>query len=130
MIFSTVSDAKILVVDDNRMNLKVAAGILGHYKITPTCVESGKAAIACFEKMKPFDIIFMDHMMPGMDGEEAMKKIRTLEGGADALIIALTANALTGAEKKYKEAGFDDFLAKPVEPVKMDEILRKYLLKK
>ncbi|MCR5650645.1 MAG: response regulator [Lachnospiraceae bacterium] len=121
-------DAKVLVVDDNRMNLKVAEGLLRHYDIKPTCVESGRAAIACFEHMKHFDIIFMDHMMPEMDGEETMKKIRELDGGKNEIVVALTANALTGARKRYTDAGFDDFLAKPIEPKKMDDILRKYLL--
>ncbi len=122
-------EAKVLLVDDNKMNLKVAKGLLGHYGIDPTCVESGKAAITCFEHMKPFDIIFMDHMMPVMDGEETMKIIRQKEGGENAVIIALTANALTGAEKRYMDAGFDGFLAKPIDPPKLDELLRKYLLK-
>ncbi len=121
--------AKILLVDDNSVNLKVAKSALKPYDINPIMVESGKAAIQCFDRLKPFDIIFMDHMMPGMDGVEAMHKIRAREGGKDTIMIALTANALSGAEKSYKEAGFDDFLAKPMDPQRLDEILRKYLRK-
>jgi len=90
-------------------------------------VGSGMAAVRCFERMKPFDIIFMDHMMPGMDGEEAMQKIREMDGGKDAVIIALTANALSGARNSYLNAGFNDFLAKPIEPRKMDVLLKTYL---
>ncbi len=120
-------DAKILIVDDNKMNLKVVKGILKPYGIEPILVQSGMASIQCFDRMKPFDIIFMDHMMPKMDGIEAMQKIREMEGGKEAVIIALTANALSGAAEAYKDAGFNDFLAKPIEPVRLDEILKKYL---
>ncbi|MCR4673701.1 MAG: response regulator [Lachnospiraceae bacterium] len=123
----TAKDAKILVVDDNRMNLKVCEGILKPYGIKPISLESGQAAINCFTNINDFHIIFMDHMMPGMDGVEAMKKIRELDGGKDVVIVALTANALSGAKQSYREAGFDDFLAKPIEAKKMDEILRRYL---
>ncbi len=123
----TAKNAKILVVDDNRLNLKVCEGILKPYGIRPICLESGQAAINCFSQIKDFHIIFMDHMMPEMDGVEAMKQIRQLDGGKDAVIIALTANALSGAKKTYQEAGFDDFLAKPIEAKKMDEVLRRFL---
>ena len=126
----TAEGAKILIVDDNSMNLRVAEGLLKIYKIRPVCVESGIAAVRCFERMKEFDLIFMDHMMPGMDGVEAMQKIRGLEGGKDTVIIALTANAISGAKYSYREAGFDDFLAKPIEPKKLDELLKKHLPKK
>ncbi len=121
--------AKVLIVDDNTVNLKVAKSALKSYEINPIMVESGKAALQCFERLKPFDIIFMDHMMPEMDGVEAMQRIRAKEGGQSAIIIALTANALSGAENSYKEAGFNDFLAKPIDPERLDEILRKYLRK-
>ncbi len=122
-------EAKVLLVDDNTVNLKVAKSALKPYGINPIMVESGKAAIQCFERLKPFDMIFMDHMMPVMDGVEAMHQIRAREGGKNTVMIALTANALSGAEKSYKEAGFDDFLAKPMDPQRLDEILRKYLRK-
>ncbi len=125
----TAEDAKILVVDDNTVNLRVAEGVLKPYGIHPICVETGLAAIHCFERLSNIDIIFMDHMMPGMDGVEAMKKIRTLEGGKKATIIALTANAISGAKQQYREAGFNDFLAKPIGAREMDSILRKYLRK-
>ncbi|MCR4797639.1 MAG: response regulator [Lachnospiraceae bacterium] len=122
-------DAKILIVDDNRTNLKVVEGLLKPYEIRPVCVESGIAAIRFFEHNNDFDIIFMDHMMPQMDGVEAMEAIRALEKGNETVIIALTANALSGAKKMYEEYGFDDFLAKPIEPKELDQILRKYLNK-
>ncbi len=123
----TAESAKILVVDDNPMNLRVVEGLLKPYKIKPISLESGVAAIRCFEKLHPFDVIFMDHMMPGMDGVEVLHKIREMEGGQEAVVIALTANALSGAKRTYMEAGFDGFLAKPIEPAELDEVLRKYL---
>ena len=119
-------DAKVLVVDDNGMNLKVARGVLKPYAINPDCVLSGLEGILLAQQ-KRYDLIFMDHMMPVMDGVETMQKMRLLEGGKDFEIIALTANALSGVEEKYIAAGFDGFLAKPIEPQSMDRILREHL---
>ena len=118
--------AKILVVDDNKLNLKVAQGILKPYGIRPDCVESGAEALVAVQD-KEYDLIFMDHMMPVMDGVETMQKIRKMEGGADLRIVALTANALSGVEARYTEAGFDGFLAKPIEPREMEALLHKML---
>ncbi len=122
-------NAKIMVVDDNSMNLRVVEGLFKEYEISPVCLESGIAAIRCFEHLKPFDIIFMDHMMPVMDGVETMEKIREIEGGGNTPIVALTANAMSGVADTYMEAGFDDYLAKPIEAKELDKILRKYLLR-
>ncbi len=126
----TAPDAKILVVDDNTINLRLVEGLLRAYDIQPVSVESGRDAFRAFDEQGPFDIIFMDHMMPGMDGVEAMQILREKEGGKAEPIIALTANALSGAKTAYLEAGFDGFLAKPIEMKKLDDILRKYLKKK
>lgn len=120
--------AKVLVVDDNEMNLEVARGILAPYEIEVECADSGRDAIIRFSRQK-YDMIFMDHMMPGMDGVEAMNRIRKMKDGENATVIALTANALSDAAAEYKELGFQDFLAKPIEPQDMDEILRRYLPK-
>ncbi len=119
-------DAKILVVDDNEMNLDVVEGILAPYDIKIVRALSGAESMVKFSGQE-YDIIFMDHMMPVMDGVEAMKKIRMMPGGRDSVIIALTANALSGAAAEYRSLGFQDFLAKPIEPSDMDRILRKYL---
>lgn len=118
--------AKILVVDDNGMNLKVARGALKPYGINPDCASSGLEGILMAQQ-KRYDIIFMDHMMPVMDGVETMQKMRLLAGGKDFEIIALTANALSGVEEKYVSAGFNGFLAKPIEPQNLDLVLRKHL---
>ncbi len=122
----TAPSARILIVDDNDMNLKVARGILKPYKINPDCVSSGAEAIVFADK-NYYDIIFMDHMMPVMDGVEAMQRIRKTDGGKDKVIIALTANAISGSAEHYKEIGFDGFLAKPIELKEMDAILREWL---
>ncbi|MBR1854864.1 MAG: response regulator [Lachnospiraceae bacterium] len=118
--------ARVLVVDDNEMNLEVVTGILTPYEIDVVRAGSGMEAMVNFPRRK-YDIVFMDHMMPGMDGVETMNRIRKMPGGREAVIIALTANALSGAAAEYKGMGFQDFLAKPIEPRDMDELLRKYL---
>lgn len=118
--------AKILVVDDNGMNLKVARGVLKPYGINPDCASSGPEGILLAQQ-KRYDIIFMDHMMPVMDGVETMQKMRKLEGGKDFDIIALTANAISGVKEKYLALGFNGFIAKPIEPQNMDQILREHL---
>ena len=119
-------NARVLIVDDNEMNLEVTAGILEPYGLEATCANSGEKALELFDPDK-FDMVFMDHMMPGMDGVETMRKMRQLPGGKDAKIIALTANALSGAAFEYKKLGFQDFLAKPLDPKNMDRIMRTYL---
>ena len=121
-------DARVMVVDDNELNLDVTEGILQPYGIRVTRASSGPESIELFRDRR-FDIIFMDHMMPVMDGVEAMKRIRQMSGGNDVVIIALTANALSGADTEYRKSGFDGFLAKPVEMKEMDDTLRKYLPK-
>jgi CheY-like chemotaxis protein len=119
-------EARALVVDDNEMNLEVAEGILEPYRITVVKAMSGPDAIVHFAE-RNFDIIFMDHMMPNMDGVEAMRRIRLMKGGEETPIVALTANALSGAAAEYKKLGFQAFLAKPIAPKSMENILRRLL---
>lgn len=119
----TAPQAKILIVDDNEMNLKVARGLLEPIKMQIDTADSGKCALQMIQK-KHYDIIFMDHMMPVMDGVETTEHIRALEDEyyKNVPIIALSANALMDAREKFKEAGMDDFVAKPIE---MKEICSK-----
>ena len=120
-------DAKILVVDDNSMNLKVAKNLLSLYGISSDTADSGERALEKI-KVKFYDIIFLDHMMPKMDGIEVMKRIK--EQGlinSGTTVIALTANAITGAKEMYLEAGFDDYLTKPIESHALEKQLRKSL---
>ncbi len=119
-------EARALVVDDNEMNLDVAEGILEPYQITVVKAMSGPDALERFAESS-FDIIFMDHMMPVMDGVETMRRIRLMKGGEEIPIVALTANALSGAAAEYKKFGFQAFLAKPIAPKSMENILRRLL---
>ncbi|MCL2045579.1 MAG: ATP-binding protein [Oscillospiraceae bacterium] len=108
-------DAKILVVDDNEYNLIVAVGLLELYGIHAKTASSGKSAIQMVQK-DDFDIVFMDHMMPEMDGIITTSKIRSLGEKYKSLkIVALTANAITGAREMFLENGFDGFISKPIE---------------
>lgn len=124
----TAPAAKVLVVDDNEVNILVAQGYLAQYKCKVETCENGAEAI---EKVKNenFDIIFMDHMMPVMDGEEAAAKIRENEKqtGKMNCIVALTANAVDGAREKFLASGFDDFLSKPIEENELYRVLKTHL---
>jgi PAS domain S-box-containing protein len=122
-----VIDARTLVVDDNPVNLAVAKGLLKQYGInTDTAAGGGEA----MEKVKQadYDIIFMDHMMPDMDGMDTTKAIRSLGGRfASVVIVALTANAMTEAREQFLQAGMNDFIAKPIILSELQAILWKYL---
>ncbi|MCR4807694.1 MAG: response regulator [Lachnospiraceae bacterium] len=117
-----------LVVDDEPMNLTVAKGIFKGYGMNVTTVLSGREAVdICREKT--FDIIFMDHMMPGMDGIETMKAIRSDKAGTgrDVPIVALTANAVSTAREMFLSEGFDGFVSKPVEIGELERVLKRVL---
>jgi len=124
----TAPAANILIVDDNKINLKVASGLLKRSKVLITTAQSGPESIELVKNNK-FDIIFMDHMMPDMDGVEAVSIIQGLEDNMsrEAVIIALTANAISGAKEMFLENGFDDFIAKPIEVKELEAKLLKYL---
>jgi CheY-like chemotaxis protein len=123
-------DARILAVDDVDANLMVISGLLTPYQVQVDTVSSGMEAIDALLK-NDYDFVFMDHMMPGMDGVESTKKIRSL--GLPQLenvpIIALTANAISGMREMFLESGFDDFISKPVEIDELDKILYKWIPK-
>lgn len=127
--FLYVPDAKILVVDDNGMNLKVASGLMKRNGITPDLAQSGYDAIEYVKKNK-YDIVFLDHMMPKMDGIETLKRMKEENiVPSDTVVIVLTANAIVGAKDEYLKAGFDDYLAKPIDSLQMETIIAKYLPK-
>ena len=117
-------EGRVLVVDDNDMNLKVIEGLLKKTGLKLTLVQSGKE---CLEKLskEAFNLIILDHMMPGMDGVETLKRIR--EKSIQIPVIALTANVMNGGAAFYKDAGFDDYLSKPVEGKTLEETILKYL---
>lgn len=116
-----IPEVNILVVDDTALNLKVISRFLDKTKADVTCASSGEEMLELIQE-NHYDIIFLDHMMPNMDGIETLKKARHLENNKsqNVPVIALTANAIVGAKEMYLEAGFDDYLSKPV---KVDELL-------
>ena len=124
----TAPEARILIVDDNEMNRKVAVGLLKPFQMQIDVAENGKKALAMLEE-KRYDLIFMDHMMPIMDGIEATKQMREKkeEYYQKVPVIALTANAMTEAQKLFQEAGMNDFLAKPIDLRQFCMIIRKWL---
>lgn len=121
---------RVLVVDDEPMNLMVAEGIFRDYQMSVTTAESGRKAIELCEK-EDFDLIFLDHMMPEMDGVETLKRLRKIHAGAERAltVVAFTANAVSGAREMFLREGFDEFVSKPIEPLEMERILRKVLPK-
>ena len=126
--FLQAKNAKVLIVDDNIMNLKVVRGMLKFNGIVPDLAESGKQCLELAAKTK-YDIIFLDHMMPVMDGIETLRELK--RGGLvdNTRIIALTANAISGAHEYYLKEGFDDYLSKPLHPDELEAILKKNLPK-
>lgn len=125
----TASDAKILVVDDNEVNIQVAEGLLKKFGVIPDTALSGFAALDKISETS-YDIIFMDHQMPVMDGVETLKKIRekeAQENGVHRTVIALSANAVNGAKEMFLKNGFDDFVSKPVQGKDFAASLKKWL---
>ncbi len=126
----TCVGVRALAVDDEEMNLVVAKGVLGSYGIEVETCLSGREAVARCDS-SPYDIIFLDHMMPGFDGVETLKKIRELQNGIyqDLPIIALTANTVSGAREMFRSEGFTEFVPKPIERTVLERVLRKVLPK-
>jgi PAS domain S-box-containing protein len=122
------TDAKVLVVDDNSVNLSVALGFLLKHGIKADTAGSGAEAIDQV-RTGQYDLVFMDHMMPGMDGIEALAAIRALEGEyyKKLPLVALSANAISGMREFFLASGMDDFLAKPIDPIELNRVLLKWL---
>jgi PAS domain S-box-containing protein len=115
----------VLVVDDVETNLYVAIGLMKPYQLNIDTVSSGREAIEIIKSGKVYDVIFMDHMMPDIDGIETTKMIREL--GYDRSIVALTANAVAGQADVFLNNGFDDFISKPVDVRQLNAILNKHI---
>lgn len=124
----TAPDASILVVDDNRMNLRVAEGLLRPYRIRLSTAESGRDALEKLRTLRP-DMVLMDHMMPEMDGVETLRKIRREKGiyFQNVPVVALTANAVGGAREMFMQEGFSEYLTKPIELSALERVLRRFL---
>ena len=124
----TAPKARILVVDDTQMNLKVFVSLLGKTKIQIDTAESGDAGIELFHK-KTYDLIFLDHMMPNKDGIETLQEMKACVDTPNRKtpVICLTANAVSGMREMYIEAGFDDYLTKPIDTERLEAMLLRYL---
>jgi len=132
MVRITAPDAKVLVVDDINTNLKVAEGLMLPYKMQIDLRKSGREAIEAVI-FNNYDLVFMDHKMPDMDGIEATQYIRKM--GTDNKvyeklpIIALTANAVSGTREEFLKSGFNDFLSKPIDTIELNSILERWIPK-
>ena len=116
---------RVLVVDDMATNLFVAQGLLKPYELAVEIAKSGRGALAKVEHGNMYDVIFMDHMMPELDGIETTHLLR--ERGYTGTIVALTANALVGNEEMFLKNGFDAFISKPIDMRQLDMVLNKFV---
>ncbi|MDR1506101.1 MAG: response regulator [Treponema sp.] len=131
MVRTRIPYARVLVVDDVATNLDLARGIMKPYGMTVDCAASGQSAINAVKKAEPrYNAIFMDHMMPGMDGVEAVRIIRNeidSDYARNIPIIALTANAIMGNDKFFLNNGFQDFLTKPIDIIKLNDAINRWV---
>ena len=127
-VMFTAPQAKVLFVDDNFMNLSVAKGLLKRTKLQIDTADSGAACLE-LTRNKKYDLIFMDHLMPEMDGVETLRRLRREAGNPNQYtsVIALTANAIKGVKEFYIKEGFHEYLTKPVEGEKLEEVLLRLL---
>ena len=122
-------DARVLVIDDNNMNLMVTRGLLKRSGMRVDTAGSGRDGIA-LAGVNTYDIIFVDHMMPGMDGMETLRALREKKLVPEGTsVVMMTANAVVGAREEYLKAGFDDYISKPIEVKKMEKLLAAYIPK-
>lgn len=122
--YNTFEGKNALIVDDSKLNIKVAENVLKNFLVTTESVTSGLECLSCVNSKK-YDIIFMDIMMPNMSGVEVLRKLR--ENGVNTPVIALTADAIEGQEEKYMSEGFDGYISKPINKEKLSYVLNKYL---
>lgn len=125
------SSKRILLVDDNKLNIKVATKLLEPYKVEITEATSGKECLDILEKDTSFDLILMDDLMPNMSGTETLDILRKIERveGYSIPVVVLTANAISGMKNKYLSKGFDDYLAKPIDKYELNRVLKTFLKK-
>ena len=120
------SGKRIMIVDDNELNLRVAEKLLSAYKFNIDGVSNGKDCVYKIKEGQEYDMIFLDHMMPEMDGIEVVHILRKLEDYKIPPIVALTANAITGVKEMYLSEGFDEYLPKPINVVDLNKLIIKY----
>lgn len=124
-----ISGKKILIVDDNQMNLKVASRLLKSYNVETTEVSSGLECLNKINDKEEYDLIFLDDMMPGMSGVETLNRLRKKEF-FNTPVVALTANASVGMKDKYIGLGFNDYISKPIDRKELKRVLKKFLVNK
>ncbi len=122
------SGKKILVVDDNQLNLRVAERLLSAYKCDIECVSSGSECITKIANGEKYDLILLDDMMPKMSGSETLVKLKEMDN-FNIPVCALTANAITGMKEEYLNKGFNDYLSKPIVKEELNRVIKKYLKK-
>ena len=120
---------KVLIVDDNAVNLKVAQGLLKTFNLTVDTCKSGRECLELMKKNRDYDLVFLDHMMPELDGIETLNLIRadSDEYMKKVPIVALTANVMNGVRDMFISEGFNDYVPKPIDMVWVNSILRKYI---
>ena len=123
---NTFNGKKVLIVDGNKLNTKVASKILKEFNLDIDECESGFECINKIENNNKYDIIFMDIMMPKMSGTETLKKLKQIEN-FNVPVVALTADAIQGKSNKYIEVGFNDYLSKPIDKNDLNKVLNKIL---
>lgn len=119
----------VMIVDDNKLNLKVAERILKKYKFNIEAISSGKECIYRIKEGKHYDMVFLDHMMPEIDGIEVIRILKKLEEYQIPPIVCLTANAITGMKEMYLKEGFDEYLSKPINMSELNKLINKYFNK-
>ena len=120
--------ARVLVVDDNELNIKVASTLLKKYNFVIDSAHSGLECINKINKGEKYDIVFLDDMMPKMNGRETIKRLKS-DDNYKIPTIALTANAITGMKEEYLSCGFDDYLSKPIEKTELERVIKTYIHK-
>ena len=124
--FIDCSQYKVLVVDDNKLNIKVASKLLSAYKFQIDTSSSGKDCIYKVKNGNKYDMIFLDHMMPELDGIETLHILKKIDGYDIPPVVALTANAITGMKEMYLKEGFNEYLSKPINTMELDKLINKY----
>ena len=127
--FADLTGKKILVVDDNKLNLKVASKLLEKYHPTISTSDSGFEAIERINNGETYDLILMDDMMPKMSGTETLQKLKQIPN-FHIPVVALTANAIAGMREKYIQLGFNDYLSKPIEKQELNKVLQNLMVEK
>ena len=117
---------KILIVDDNKLNLKVTKRLLESYEVETILLESGQECLDIIKEQNNFDLILLDQMMPGIDGTTTMKKLKEIKE-FNTPIVVLTADAMVGQKEKYLSEGFDDYISKPIDKSELSRILKKFI---